>query len=86
MSADPANTPPENEERASIARAGMVVRGFRGFAIAVGGSLLVIVALWLAANDAPSASGEPFRFTPPPEPSVTAVVAGEGLGERPVVR
>ena len=52
-----------------------VLRGFTGFALAVAGSLWLVFALWLLANDAPSSTGEPFRFTPPPEPPTATATA-----------
>lgn len=74
---------PDGQEPASRAdRARPVLRGFTGFALAVAGSLWLIFALWLLANDAPSSAGQPFRFTPPPErPAAvaTATAVADGL-------
>lgn len=85
MERDRAATAPESPLRAPRLRT--VAAGAAGFAVAVGVALALVLGLWLAARDGPSATGQPFRFTPPPEPTaavtpVTATVAPTAAASR----
>lgn len=75
MAAEPADGQCPPDAASPALRLRTVLRGFTGFAIAVAGSLWLIFAVWLLANDAPSAEGEPFRFTPPPERTSVAATS-----------
>lgn len=46
--------------------------GFVGAAVVGGGSLGLILLLWLLARGAPSAGGTPLPTLPPPAPTATA--------------
>ena len=65
----------EEESRAFAAPRLAVLSGWRGVAIAWGAAIWMLFALWLISTGAPSAAGEPFRFTPPPETPPAATLA-----------